>query len=1000
MPYNGSNAPNVIPKRSIALALCISALLPVAEFRFSEAAEPELKELPRFPALDPAPAKASFVLREGFQIELAASEPNVASPVAMAFDESGRLFVVEMRDYSEHRDEKLGRIRMLEDTDNDGIFEKSTVFAENLAWPTAVICANGGIFVGSTPDIIFLRDRDGDGKADERAVVFTGFGKGVERLNVQQLFNSFNWGIDNRIHGATAGNGGAIQRLSAGKMVSELQLGSRDFSFSPRTLSMTAETGGGQHGLSFDDFGRKFICSNSSHIRMAVLDDRYIQGVSRIALPPGAIDIAREGPAAEVFRISPEEPWRTVRTQWRVSGLAPGPIEGGGRASGYFTGATGVTIYRGDAYPPEYRGNAFVGDAGGNLVHRKILHANGVPFEASRPEDELNREFMASRDTWFRPVQFANGPDGCLYVIDMYREVIEHPWSLPPNLKRLIDLDSGRERGRIWRIVTTDFKRPAKRDFSKATTDQLVEALKSANGWTRDTASRLLCERFEKSAAPLIDQKIIHGPDIADASRAQGLWLLETLGELQAKHITACLAGARSSNSNHDGLVENALQLIEKMPADEQPALLKKVDEILGTSGARLVNQYAWTLGRLNIPDRVDRLVALAKQTDDPWIQAGVLVSARNDAAALFGRLTEGATINCSVSFLAQLARLLPPADLETAFARAGKLPDRAEAFKLAGAILEANRKNATLAAAKTLLAEARMVVERNPGTLMSVRAIELLQFDDSPDTASLMRSVFHRAAAAANQGKENSETQPAFISLLKNPKAAAVALVEEWANLPVPVRQKSLDLLLGRGEGPALVIDALKRAKLTRADLTASQSQVLRQHSSPAISRPALELLGKVDADRAAVIAQFHSALEKKGDLKAGEKIFTERCATCHRVAGRGFAVGPDLESVRGNGREYLLTHLVDPNREVNSRYVAYTAELRDGESVTGILARETDSVVTLRLPNAEEKSIPREKLARFTASTQSLMPVGLDAGLDSDAMASLLDFLQTTRQ
>jgi putative heme-binding domain-containing protein len=146
-------------------------------------------------------------------------------------------------------------------------------------------------------------------------------------------------------------------------------------------------------------------------------------------------------------------------------------------------------------------------------------------------------------------------------------------------------------------------------------------------------------------------------------------------------------------------------------------------------------------------------------------------------------------------------------------------------------------------------------------------------------------------------------------------------------------------------------------------------------------------------------VIEQFRPALDKKGDMKAGEKIFAERCATCHRVAGRGFAVGPDLESVRGNGREYLLTHLVDPNREVNSRFVAYTAELRDGESVTGILARETDATVTLRLPNAEEKTIPREKLARLTASSQSLMPVGLDAGLEVDAMAGLLDFLQTAR-
>src|SRR5262249_1528959 len=143
----------------------------------------------------------------------AAAEPLVVDPVAMAFDEDGRLFVVEMRDYSERREEKLGRIRLLEDTDGDGIFDKSTVFAEGLAWPTAVICWDGGVFVGASPDILFLKDTNGDNVADERRVVFTGFGSGVARLNVQALLNSFTWSLDNRIHGANGGNGGTIMTV-------------------------------------------------------------------------------------------------------------------------------------------------------------------------------------------------------------------------------------------------------------------------------------------------------------------------------------------------------------------------------------------------------------------------------------------------------------------------------------------------------------------------------------------------------------------------------------------------------------------------------------------------------------------------------------------------------------------------------------------------------------------------------------------------------------------
>src|SRR5207253_8778739 len=207
------------------------------------------------------------------------------------------------------------------------------------------------------------------------------------------------------------------------------------------------------------------------------------------------VDIATDGPAAEVYRISPEEPWRVIRTKWRVNGLVPGPIEGGGRSAGYFTGATGVTIFRGDAWGKEFVGDAFIGDAGGNLVHRKKIRADGVGLIAERPADEQKREFLSSKDTWFRPVQMANGPDGNLYICDMYREVIEHPWSLPESIKKNLDLNSGNDRGRIYRIVKEGAKYRPPIQMSKLTAAQLVPLLESPNGWTRDTAARLIFER-------------------------------------------------------------------------------------------------------------------------------------------------------------------------------------------------------------------------------------------------------------------------------------------------------------------------------------------------------------------------------------------------------------------------------------------------------------------------------------------------------------------------
>src|ERR1041385_396831 len=384
-------------------------------------AEPSVtsNDLPRFPLVEAKDAVNTIQIKKGFHVELAASEPNIASPVAVSFDEAGRMFVVEMIDYSERRDETphLGRIRLLEDTDGDGVYDTSTVFAENLPWPTAVFCYNGGIFVGATPDILYLKDTNGAGKAETREVVFTGFAEGVKRINVQGMLNSLIWGLDNRIHGATSGNGGVGKSLRHPGTTVDLH--GRDFAIEPRGLVMTAEAGGGQHGLSFDDYGHRFACNNSDHIRLFMYDDRYAARNLLYTMPPCLESIAVDGPAAEVYRVSPEEPWRVIRTKWRVAGLVPGPIEGGGRSAGYFTGATGTTIYRGDAFPAEYLDNAFIGDAGGNLVHRKVLIPDGVGFKAQRGPGEETVEFAASTDTWFRPVQFANTPDGTLYIIEI-----------------------------------------------------------------------------------------------------------------------------------------------------------------------------------------------------------------------------------------------------------------------------------------------------------------------------------------------------------------------------------------------------------------------------------------------------------------------------------------------------------------------------------------------------------------------------------------------------
>ena len=233
---------------------CADCLLAIGGICAAGADDDLKNRLPRIPPTEPEKALSTFEVRPGFRIEQVAAEPLVASPVAMDFDERGRMFVVEMRDYTEQDRERLGRVRLLEDRDGDGRFDKSHVFADDLSWPTAILCYGGGVFVGAAPDILYLKDTDGDGRCDERETVFTGFG----RTNVQGLINSFHWGLDNRIHGATSSAAASCESCAkpAPKPAEPLSLRGRDFP-SIRARSISApRRGGAQHGMCFDDWGR------------------------------------------------------------------------------------------------------------------------------------------------------------------------------------------------------------------------------------------------------------------------------------------------------------------------------------------------------------------------------------------------------------------------------------------------------------------------------------------------------------------------------------------------------------------------------------------------------------------------------------------------------------------------------------------------------------------------------------------------------------------------
>ncbi len=957
------------------------------------------KELPRYPAVEPKAAIATWKVKPGFKLELAAHEPLVRDPVAITFDENGRMFVCEMIDYSEERDHDphWGRITMLEDKDGDGFYETSTVFADNLPWPTGLIWANGGLFVAATPDIWRFEDRDGDGRAEVREKVFTGFGTGLARLNVQALLNSLQWGQDNRIHVQSgSGNRGKISSPKRPDLP-EQELAARDFWFDPRTYEFGFEAGGAQYGMSFDNYGRKFGCSNSDHLQFWVYDDRYAGRNPFFSLPSARQSIAADGGAAEVYRISPDEPWRIVRTRWRIGGVVKGVVEGGGRVSGYFTGATGTTVFRGDAYGDDFVNNTFTGDAGGQLVHRKIISADGVSLVGRRPADEQNFEFAASSDTWVRVVNFANAPDGTLHLCDMYREVIEHPWSIPEEIKKHLDLNSGSDRGRIYRIVPTTgaWQRRGRVALGSASTAELVATLEHSNGWHRDTASRLLYERQDKTAVPLLAKLVRESA--SPLARHHALGVLDGLGALSEDKVIVALG------DKDEHVRERGVALAEKFIARAAPSapLAAKLNGLVADSAPRVRFQLALTAP--TSPALAGTLARLAERdSGDSWISAALLSGppAVVSAALLPSATRDLAAAKKSAAFVAKLVEIAAAskpaggyASLIDFVAQPGASPlwlrALGEGLRHAGTSIDQVDSEKKLAAMFTRAAAT--VADSKASAAVRLEAIEML------GVASPAQS---REALTAVLSPGQPETvQVAAIKVLAQQPAAEVtaSLVRAWPHYAPEAKEAALAALMAREDRTLALLGAIGAGKIAATDLSAAQVQSLAHHKTAKIAALATTTLAAViPPSRAEVTAKFFPAVSTTGDAARGKALYLGRCMICHRAGSDGMALGPDLITVKTKGREALLTAILDPHKEVAPQYIAFDVATKDGNAYTGIITRDDATGLTLKIMGGAEVAFPRSNVKGTSSSGKSLMPEGLEAGLSVQDMADLLTFIE----
>ncbi len=926
----------------------------------------EADELRSTKPLEPAEALRAFRLRPGYRIELVAAEPVVVDPVDLAFDEDGRLFVSEMIDYpyaDAEGNPPQGRIRLLEDRDGDGRFERSTVFVDRLRWPTAVAPWNGGVFVAAVPDVIYFKDTDGDGIADRREVVLTGFGAN----NVQGLVNNIKWGLDNAFTGAASSSISKVRSLK-GPDPGFVDLRGRDFRFRP-TGELEALSGGGLFGNTFDDFGRRFVCRNWYPAYHVVLEERHLRRNPHFALP-SAIHYIAPNPDP-VHRISPPEAWRTLVTRKYLAGELPGATAvPTGRSTAYFTSATGTLHFRGTALGDGDYGSLFTAEAATNLVHRKALLPDGVTFRTERRDPGV--EFLASPDNWFRPVNLATGPDGALYICDMYRETIEHPAAIPEGIKKRLDLTCGKDRGRIWRVTREGAPRVERPRLGKASTAELVEVLKRPDAWWRETAGRLLFQRQDRSAAEPLESLVSEGKFAA--SRAAALWALEGLGALRPEIL------ARAFRDPAAEIREQAVVLAEHRP-DSLSRLLGLVDD----PHPRVRFHLALALGEFADARATEALAVLAARDGaDPWARAAIFSSSAGRMVELLRKAGQAEVVRALASMIG--ARN-DAGEVSAALALAREQP--VVLSGLAEGLRRSGRSLASLPDGPALLEQAeRLASDERSGLERRVDAVRILS---SADFGQAERALVPLLGSAQPEALRAAAARS--LAGFRDPKVGGL-LVGSWATLPAAIRPEAL-LWFRPPERQALLLDALEQGRLPAFEIGPELRRTLFGNAE--LGGRARRVLGESpDSDRRKVIAGYLAVLEKAGDRARGREVYRKTCVACHRADGEGREVGPDLSTVKQRSPEELLVAVLDPHREVQPQFLHYRLRTKGGDVLDGVIAAETASSVTLRRAEGDPVTVLRSEIEAIVSSPTSLMPEGLERSIEVSQMADLFEFIR----
>lgn len=984
--------------------------------------DPKRAELP--PPRSPEDSLQALRTRPDLRIDLVAAEPLIASPVAIDFGADGRLWVCEMRDYPEGMDGKGtpgGRVSVLSDTDGDGRYDRAKVVAEGLPFPTGLMAWGDGVLVAAAPEVLFVKEGDPPARPGDTGRVWRRL-TGFATHNYQARVNGFRWGMDGWVYGSGGLFGGKLTSVQTGR---EIEVSGRDFRWHPETGELEALAGVSQQGRIRDDFGEWFGNDNSTLLWHFPLADRYTGRNPHMAPPEPRSRVNRDD-----NRVFPRS-----RTLARFNDP---------QAANQLTSACGPEIYRDDLLGREYQGNAFVCEPVHNLVRRALLDPEGVSFAARRAPDERDHEFLASTDNWFRPVEVRTGPDGGLWVVDMYRFVVEHPRWITAERLRELDVRAGADRGRIYRIRSAQHPLrpwPLSRGapVGKGGLESLARRLDSPNGVVRDLAQReaetLLRGGKDGDEAVAREWRVRGRASVLDGAlpvgaRLQWLHLLGNLGWLEDDLLGAALGQGDARwirsllplTSGRGGLQDLLVSGARKAAAGSDPGLAMAYCLALGDLPAPAAGPDA----EAGSDPAAGALAGMARWRNDPWVRAAWLSSATTPARAvtMFQALDAelardpggGADAPAAEVLVRTLAGQGARRELGLLARELGG-SDRTNAsggltlglqLSLAEAFEESAPGDGSTQDAPTAEAAARLAQQVVPLALASLSG--------QPGTAPLPDTAVPAAIRLlGRQAVRDPAVQDRLLSLLDRPELAtrrplvisalgrssdpglADRVLSSWGQRTPAARSGLLGLLLGRDAWLPRLGQAVVEGGVAPSELDPSQRVRLLERCGEELRQRLRERMPDRNPERAAVVKAYAVTETLTGDPSRGGEHFDRLCATCHRVRGRGNAVGPDLAPFAVKPTSEYLVAILDPNAALDPRFVAYDVVLRDGRELSGIVRSETGTSLVVAQAGGVLETVLRSEVRSMQAQGRSLMPEGLEQGMVAQDFADLVAWLRT---